>query len=143
MKDYYGKRIPLRWRWEAFTQDLREDLAIYGLRQLVGGIWDWRWHKYVVNHWLRSPLGTFIRKGRRYDVVVSCRELTDLLRAHEAQDNAEIWELRSEVYQVYNERDLLRTALEISCYGHDSQLELLLAEAKATIHREGVLHEPI
>ena len=68
MKDYYGKRIPLRWRWEAFTQDLREDLAIYGFRQLVGGILLFHWDKFTEPVRL-SPVGTFIRKSRLYDSV--------------------------------------------------------------------------
>ena len=95
----------------AFVNDLREDMAMYGLRQLVGGIVLFHWDKFTQPVRL-SPLGTFIHKSRQYDRLVAthlrtvdayrervqmCGELRDHLRAYEAQDNAEIWELRKQV----------------------------------------------
>ena len=93
------------------VHDLREDIAIYGFRQLVGGIVLFHWDKFTQPVRL-SPLGTFIHKSRQYDhlaevhgrtvdayrkTVQMCGELRSHLRAHEAQDNAEIWELRKQV----------------------------------------------
>ena len=93
------------------VHDLREDIALYGLRQLVGGIVMFHWDKFTQPVRL-SPLGTFIHKSRDYDRLVvnhlrtvdayretaqMCGELRSHLRAHEAMDNAEIWELRKQV----------------------------------------------
>jgi hypothetical protein len=87
------------------------------------------WYNHVSGPWLASPLGQVIRKSRGYDEVVR------QLRAHEAQDNAEIWNLRIEVRQLRENRDLLREALEIRYEGQQDQLELLLVEAEATLHK--------
>ena len=52
------------------VHDLREDLALYGLRQLVGGIVMFHWDKFTQPVRL-SPLGTFIHKSRQYDHLVA------------------------------------------------------------------------
>tara|TARA_R110000765_G_scaffold381259_2_gene472494 strand:+ start:1847 stop:2296 length:450 start_codon:yes stop_codon:yes gene_type:complete len=141
MKDYDGKRIPLRMRWEAFTQDMREEIAIHGVRHLGVEWFSHYWYKGVTSPWLRSPLGSFIRKSRGYDEVVrhcqgyvcDIRELRNHLRAHEAQDNAEIWNLRTEVRQLRENRDLLREALQIGFAERQDKLELLLVDAEVNI----------
>jgi len=68
MKDINGVRFTLRERWEMVSHDLREDIAMYGLRQLVGGIVLFHWDKFTQPVRL-SPVGTFIRKSRLYDSV--------------------------------------------------------------------------
>jgi len=141
MKDINGVRFTLRERWEVVSHDLREDIALYGFRQLVGGIIDYWFYHGVSRHWLRSPLGSFIRKSRHYDEVVGhcreyvcdIRELRSHLRAHEAQDNAEIWNLRTEVRQLRENRDLLREALQIGFAERQDKLELLLVDAEVNI----------
>ena len=55
--------------------EMQEDIAIHGVRQLVAEHCDHVWYKHVRGHWLRSPLGSFIRKSRGYDTVVRhCQE---------------------------------------------------------------------
>jgi len=70
MKDINGVRFTLRERWEMVSHDLREDMALYGLRQLVGGIVLFHWDKFTQPVRL-SPLGTFIHKSRQYDRLVA------------------------------------------------------------------------
>jgi hypothetical protein len=123
MKDYDGKRIPLRMRWEAFTQDMREEIAIHGVRHLGVEWFSHYWYKGVTSPWLRSPLGSFIRKSRGYDEVVRhCQGYVCDMR-----------DLRVEVRQLRENRDLLREALQIGFAERQDKLELLLVDAEVNI----------
>jgi len=141
MKDINGVRFTLRERWQVFTHDLGEEIAIHGFRHFVVEWFSHYLYTGVTRHWLRSPLGSFIRKSRHYDEVVGhcreyvcdIRELRSHLRAHEAQDNAEIWNLRTEVRQLRENRDLLREALQIGFAERQDKLELLLVDAEVNI----------
>lgn len=95
--------------------------------------WEFRhwWYNHAGGPWSASPLGQAVRKSRDYDEVVRH------LRAHEAQDNAEIWNLRVEVRQLRENKDLLREALQILYELAPHQLELLLVEAEVNIRDRG------
>ena len=123
--------------------DMQEEIAIHGVRQLVAELCDHGWYKHVTSHWLRSPLGSFIRKSRGYDTVVrhcqeyvcDIRELRDQLRAHEAQDNAEIWDLREQL-------DMARQS-RMKWQMQSGRNRILADQAKGLIQENEVLRKQV
>jgi hypothetical protein len=112
----------VRMRWQMLTSDWRARR-----RDLTG----WWWYNNISGPvpaaWRASPLGQVIHKVRSH---------SDLLLAwHRALD--QINGLARAGKELRKDKELLREALEIACYGHQSQLEALLAEAEANIRKRG------